>query len=125
MFSPADALRVFCADFLDADRCASVVMQRLHGDSADCPRCGEPLSDARRRTFRAWGRVMCAKCGKWFSASTGTHYAAAKIQPSQLVLMAYLIGIGAEQSVIATAVGVEPETVRYWRLKFQALEETP
>lgn len=100
-------------------------MQRLHGDSADCPSCGAALSDTRRRTFRAWGRVMCAKCGKWFSATTGTHYSSSKIQPTQLVLMAYLIAIGADQSVIATAVGVEPATVAYWRLKFQALEETP
>lgn len=124
LFSPADALRVFCADFLDADRCAAVVMERLHGDSADCPRCGEPLSDARRRTFRAWGRVMCAKCNKWFSATTGTHYCSAKISPSQLVLMSYLLGIGVEAGIIATAVGVEPGTVQYWRLKFQALEDS-
>jgi hypothetical protein len=47
-----------------------------------------------------------------------------KLAPPQLVLLAYLLAQGVGQAAIATAVGVDQETVRVWRLKFLVLGES-
>lgn len=120
LFNLQRAGLVFGADFLDADRCAAFIVDGLHGDAARCPECRTDLDGERRARFRSFGRVRCT-CGKWFSATTGTPLHKAKIDRRQLVLIAYLLSLGVDPARIATAAGVDPETVRIWRLKFQAL----
>ncbi len=121
LFDPAKASAAFGADFLDTDRCRAFVLEQIHQGAARCPECGAELQGKRRETFLAWGRVNCPTCGKWFTATTGTALHKAKLDPRQLVLVAYLLAVGVDLAAIAAAAGVDQETVRVWRLKFQAL----
>lgn len=109
------------ADILDASRCEDLVLELLHQGAASCPVCRDALTGKRRARFLTFGRVRCSACGKWFSATTGTPLHKVKLDPRQLVLLAYLLSLGVDTARIATAAGVDQETVRIWRLKFQAL----
>lgn len=110
----------FGANFLDAAACDAFVLEHLHHGVASCPECGADLTGKRRATFQAFGRVHCA-CGKWFSATTGTALHKIKLDNRQIVLVAYLLAIGADNATIAAAAEIDPETARMWRLKFSAL----
>lgn len=109
------------ADILDAARCEDLVLELLHQGASCCPACGDPLQGKKRATFLTFGRVQCSACGKWFSATTGTPLHKVKLDPRQLIMIAYLLSLGVDTARIAAAAGVDQETVRIWRLKFQAL----
>lgn len=120
LFDLERASLIFGADFLDSDRCSAFVLTGLHDGVAKCPDCEFELTGKRLETFQTFGRVHCS-CGKWFTATTGTPLHKTKLDNRQLVLIAYLLSIGVDTARIAAAAGVDPETVRMWRLKFSAL----
>lgn len=121
LFDLDQVARAFGADFLDAGRCAAFVLEQLHQGEAKCPRCQAELQGPRRETFQGFGRVSCRACGKWFSVTTGTPLHKVKLNPRQLVIVAYLLAIGVDLARIAAAAGVDVETARTWQLKFRAL----
>jgi transposase-like protein len=121
LFNLTQIAAAFRADCLDAGRCEALVLELLHQGETKCPRCGVDLQGQRQESFQAWGRVRCAECGKWFTATTGTALHKVKLDARQLVMLSYLLSIGVHPSMIGAAAGVDPETVRTWELKFQAL----
>jgi transposase-like protein len=120
LFSLDQVAAAFGADFLDAGRCASFVLEQLHGEGARCPQCGAELQGQKRETFRSWGRVHCSECGKWFSATTGTPLHKSKIDVRQLILISMLLSEGITVRRIAEMTELSAATIASWWLKFQA-----
>ena len=121
VFTPSDALEVFNANFLDYEFSRIWVLKRLHPDGAHCPGCAAPIPDHKLQRFWSNGRLACRKCGKYFSALTGTFIAGCQIDFRNLVLMAVFLALGVHDSKIATITGMSAENVRLWRRKFMVI----
>lgn len=114
-FTPEDVALNFDATWLDELTCRSWVMLRLHRSGAGCPGCGAPITPGQRESFFGQKRVKCSACGKYFNARSATFLSGSKLDYRQIVLMNYLIGIGVNDAVIASALNVDRTTVWDYR----------
>jgi len=94
----------------------------MHGDNPACPYCGLRLEGATLKSFWAGKRCHCGRCGRWFTARTGTFLSAAELTYSQVFLLAALIPTGLTPARIAAFVGVSADTVRIWSKRFKSFE---
>lgn len=121
-FGVSDALAVFDAGFLDVRKCRDWVLKRLHPEGFHCPECGEAITDHTTiLNLEAFNRKHC-KCGKWFTALTGTFLHGAQLEPEQVFLLAVLSGLGVDKKEIARILDIHPDSVRLWQGKFRAFE---
>lgn len=122
-FLPRDVLRVFGTSFFDEHACRYWMLQKIHGNQAFCPGCNTEITDIRKRSkFYSGGRLRCYVCGKHFTALTGTFLNGTHMGFKDLILLSVLLGLGLEVKKIADILGRNPETVRLWKHKFDALE---
>ena len=109
------AVEMFGPGFLDKDICRQFVFMCLHPDGARCPGCGCGLDDEKSSRFWQGKTVKCCRCGKTFTARTGTALAGKGLSGEEIVLMFWLLGRGETDIRIADVVGCNRETVRLWR----------
>lgn len=122
-FVPRDVLRAFGANFFDEYTCRHWVLHKIHGDRAFCPSCGTEITgDMAKGRFYSGGRLRCCVCGKHFTALTGTFLNGTHMGFKDLILLSVLLGLDLEVKKIADFLGRNPETVRLWKHKFDALE---
>ena len=115
---PNAAAAAFGPLFLDPDACREWVIKTLHPAGAKCPACGALQEGNRMQRFWDGGRLQCAKCGKWFTAMTGTFLSGGHSDFRGIFLMALMMGLGIDNKTIAQKCKITPETVRMWRKKF-------
>lgn len=120
-FTPADVVASLDASWLDEMTCRMWLLLQLHHRGAQCPGCGRPITEAQRLSFSNFKRICCGGCGKYFNGLTGTFLSGVK-DVRQVVLQAYLIGIGLSDSVIADQLGVDRKSVWRCRKKFEAMK---
>jgi transposase-like protein len=122
-FTPGEALADFSARFLDADACRSWILARLHPAGPACPHCRQPLADDRRiGRWNAGQRIQCANCSRFFTSTTRTLLAGKHGDPATVFLLAVLIGLDVRNDQAARVIGCDPETIRLWRQRFEAIE---
>lgn len=118
-FTTRQALVYFDPDFFDEDACREWVISRLHPGGAFCPGCGLKLDNDKR--FRGGKRCHCGRCGRMFTAKSGTFLEGMHLDFAQVYALALLIELGHSPAVIAPMVGVSSDTVRLWQKKFRML----
>lgn len=120
MFGPSDILSVPVAGFFDEEICRVWILGRLHPDGAACPACLSPIvGEASLQSFWSGDRVRCVRCGKYFTALTGTFLAGGHLGYTQVILIGILIGSLADDSAIASIMSMSTEGVRLWRRRFE------
>lgn len=119
-FTVSEAVAVFDAGFLNSSRCREWVLKQLHPGGVGCPDCGAAITEG----LSPFDRRKCKKCGKWFTALTGTFLHGAQLEPEQVFLLAVLSGLGVDKKEIARILGIHPDSVRLWQAKFRAVEGT-
>lgn len=141
-FTPAQALAAFNADFLDADTCRLWILERIHGKTATCSKCGVPVTPGQLARFWTGGRLKCQFCSCLFSATSRTFLAGCHFIEKMaldpvptakkkkgasdfraLFLLAILLAPGLDNNQIAAAVNVDPGTIRLWRHRFSGLDQ--
>ncbi len=119
--SPAEVLAAFGPAWLDADRCRDWLLRRLHPRGPACPACGcPPVSKAKLAAFYAGRRLRCARCGRFYSATSGTLLEGAKVSPAQVVLLALCQALEIPLPTTAALCGVNANTIRFWRNRLGA-----
>lgn len=121
--TPVAITGVFGAEFLDAGACDAYIIESLHGDCLACPGCGATVAARSFHGLRVENRVRCRRCGKFFTALTGTFLSGTHLSSREIVLLALLLGLGVQDKEVARIIGISAESVRLWRLKFRAQEE--
>lgn len=121
-FTPEDAGRIFNADFLDATTCRRWILQMVHGEKHPrCPECRAALEGMALQSFWEGKRIRCRQCEKFFTALTGTFLSGCHMDCREIILFAVLLYFGVGAHEIARILHISQETVRLWRIKFQAL----
>lgn len=118
-FTTRAAAAHFGPGFLNEDACREWVVSRLHPGGASCPGCGLRIEDDK--SFRAGKRCHCGRCGRWFTATTGTFLDGAHLSFGQVFLLAALIEHINHPARIALLVDISVDTVRLWVKKFRLL----
>jgi transposase-like protein len=59
--------------------------------------------------------ITCRRCGKEFTARTGTILAGKNLSYREIVLMGWMMADGKTNSEIAGVIGCNRETIRLWR----------
>lgn len=118
-FTTRAAAAHFGPDFLNEDACREWVVSRLHPGGAFCPGCGLRLEDDA--SFRAGKRCHCGRCGRWFTATTGTFLEGAHLDFAQVYALALFIELGHTPARISSMLGISADTVRLWMKKFRML----
>jgi transposase-like protein len=119
-FTPVQAMEAFNANFLDENYCRKWILKQIHGEQPVCPECGSDF-DVTRASFWAGKKVQC-KCGKWFSALTGTFLAGTQFDLREVFLLALFLWFNMGNQSIAVKLSIDPETVRLWRHKFDEIK---
>jgi len=124
-FDPAQALAWFSADSLKFEETSRVVAKLLHPEGPHCPTCGVAFSDGRRqeRWYR-FERIQCPACKVFCTAASGTILHKSEFDSREIVLLAVLLEIEIPDKRVAEIMACSTETVRVWRLKFRALNNT-
>jgi transposase-like protein len=123
-FTPVDAVAFFGMDLIKFGDCARWLVSRLHPKGAKCPCCSVEITDKDRlERFRTMEQIRCRKCGKKFTAKTGTILNETKLEAREIYLLAVLIYLEVSPAHIAAILRVHTDTVRNWQTKFQALAE--
>ena len=118
-FTPADVAKAFNAEFLVESFCRYWVIEKLHQPKKFlCPECGAAVPENLLRSFWEAKRIECDKCGKWFTALTGTFLSGCHFDFREIVLFVLLIGLGVQDKEIARIMTISAENVRLWRIKF-------
>ena len=108
---------------LDRYMCETLLLFDLYrGQVAVCPACGYQLTGKAKRTWGKWKKVRCKKCGKFFSARTGTILAGGKLSITQYFILLMGLAMGGSDAAVADVCGIHRDTVRLWRLKLSTLE---
>jgi uncharacterized paraquat-inducible protein A len=104
---------------LDPEQAQKEFFQILHpGESASvCPVCRAPLTVRTQITFGKFGRCLCGRCGKQFTATTGTPFSSSRLTPAEALLLGALLWADAPSHVIAALLGRSQETVISYREK--------
>lgn len=121
-FGTADVVGDLDASWLDEMTCRMWVLLRLHHRGASCPGCGSPIGENQRPAFSAFNRIRCRNCGKYFNALSGTFLSGVKTDLRRVVMMAYLIGLGLPDTMIAKRMGVDRSLVWRYRQRFDGLD---
>lgn len=124
-FDPAEALAWFSADTLKFEETSRFVAKLLHQDGPHCPTCGEAFTDERRqdRWYR-FERIQCPQCKVFCTAATGTILHKSEFDSREIVLLAVLLELAITDKQVAAIMTCSTETIRVWRLKFRALNNT-
>ncbi len=119
VFGPGEVVQSGIAEFLDAASCREWVLSKLHPDGPQCPVCAEPIVNRfALQSYSRGDRVKCRRCGKFFTALTGTFLSGIHFSFAQVILMAILIDSGADDTNIARLMNISSEGVRGWRSRF-------
>ena len=116
------ALNAFNAGCLDRMVCLAWLENALHRGVARCPSCMAKVADKQLARWKAFERLQCPDCGKFYTAATGTWVAGAKLEANQIFVLAALVAMKVDRPLIAAAIGISEVTVRYWVDKFAAIE---
>ena len=119
-FTTRGAALNFDPSFMDEARCREWITSRLHREGARCPHCGLVLDGDR--AFRAGRRVHCGRCGRWYTARSGTFLQGSQLSDAGIFLLATLLECKVSHDTIAELVGISADTVRLWEKKFRAFE---
>ena len=120
--SVARAVEWFGPEFLDGDLCRQYVYKSLHPAGAYCPGCHCRLEG--RKSARFWqGKTVKCRCGKTFSARTGTALAGKGLSARAIVLLLWLLARGDSDLQIAKSIGCNRETVRLWRRDISQIQK--
>lgn len=124
-FTPAEVAESFHYEQLKFAEVSRWLVTRLHPSGIWCPTCSADLGHSERRwqNWYALEQIRCNKCGKKFSAATGTILEGSKLEPREVYLLAFLLWLKIPTPRIADILKVDPATVRNWQLKFSALAE--
>jgi hypothetical protein len=114
-FTTADVAEIFGPNFLDGDVCRRWVLRRLHPAGGFCPGCGSGVDGSSAGRFWMWKAITCRRCGKEFTARTGTILAGKNLSYREIVLMGWMMADGKTNSEIAGVIGCNRETIRLWR----------
>lgn len=118
--SPAAVLDAFNPAWLDADQVRDWLLRRLHPAGPVCPDCGCPrVTKAKLAAFYAGRRLQCTRCGRFYSATSGTLLEGAKITSAQLVLLALCQALDLPIPTTAGLCGVNANTIRFWRNRLE------
>ncbi len=110
----------FNADFLDESVCRRWILKNLHPTDPACPCCSAAIrNEGQLQRFWSGRRLRCQLCGKYFSAFTDTILSGAHIGIRKIVLIALLLDLDVSSRRIADILGINQETVRLWRRRFQ------
>lgn len=120
IFTTGDALRGFGIEFLDEDVCRYWILKEIHNAEIKCPGCKTILKYFHPHPFWQGKRVRCSKCGKFFTALTGTFISGSHMDFREIMLLAVFLEAGLSNKQIADILKCTDETVRLWRLKFEA-----
>jgi len=142
VFTPAQIIKAFNADYLDADKCRRLILKAIHGNRAACPNCFSNVKLKQLIRFWSGNRLKCKACNCMFTAITKTVLDGSQLlkkksrvstsAPEQnkhakdfrrLFLLVVLLGFGLDNKKIAAAVGVSPEAVRLNRKRFESIAE--
>jgi transposase-like protein len=63
-------------------------------------------------------RIKCGRCGKYFTALTGTFLSGCHFNFREIVLLALLLALGVVDKQIAAILKISSENVRLWRHHF-------
>lgn len=118
-FLPGDVFIMFSAEFLDADKCRDALLQLMHGWKSTCPRC---CADIESPSFWEGKRTRCPACGKFFTAVTGTFINGTHFDFRTVFCLALFLEAGLSHKIIAQLLQISPETVRLWKMKFDAFK---
>jgi len=119
IFTPAEVKEVFGAQFLDEEHCRQWILKKVHGETGHCPNC-QVVSEPQDRFFSG-ARMKCRSCGKYYTALTGTFLCGTQFDFREIILLALFLEIGVANLYIAILLGVDQETVRIWRNRFNVL----
>ena len=118
-FTAEAAASAFCAGFLDEKSCREWVLTTIHDLKPACPRCGSAVAPHLLDRFWDNKRVRCPGCRNLIEATTGTFLTGTRLTFSKVMILAVLIALQVPASDTARIAGVDLETVRQWRLRFE------
>lgn len=123
VFIPSDVAGAFHADYLDEAICRRWILTTIHGTGPiACPECRAPLTDIALQRFWEGRRICCRACGKYFTALTRTFLAGCHMNFREVILLAVFLHFDIPAREIARILRINPETVRLWEIKFNALK---
>lgn len=122
VFVPGDVLKAFDVNVLNNETCKMWITEKLHHNEARCPRCGASLPERQMHSFLDYKRIKCDKCGKYFTALTGTFLSGCHFSFREIVLLAFLLALRVPDKQIAATLKISAENVRLWKEKFKSLE---
>ena len=123
LFSPSEALKAFCVDFLSQEKITAWVIEKLHPAGPHCPSCNVKITDKTTlNNFYTLRRCKCKSCNAWFSAfkSTALHHAGLDV--SEIFLIAIFSEMKVEAKKIADVLKCHADTVQSWQARFKAME---
>jgi len=124
-FTPADIFHSFGVNFLDESVCRHRILERLHPDYVMCPGCKAEITGKVLQNFWEGKRIRCRaeKCGKFFTALTGTFLSGCHLDYRGMILLAIFLHLGIRNELIADKLAVSVETVRLWQKKYESIEQ--
>lgn len=117
------AAEVFNYELFDERACRAWVFGRLHPEGARCPACELVLDGAGCQSFWAGRRCVCRRCGRKFTARSGTLLDGSQLDYRQVYVLAAFSKIGLTPARLAEILNVTPNTVRYWSLRFDVFNK--
>jgi len=123
LFTPEAAARFFGMDLIKYEECCLWLASELHPAGAFCPECSEMIIDDRQKKFFRFEQIRCPKCGKKFTAATGTLLSGAKLEPREIYLLSVLSHLGVAPARIAAVLRCHVDTVTNWQAHFKAHQE--
>ena len=123
LFSPSEALKAFCVDFLSQEKITAWVLEKLHSAGPHCPSCNIKITDQNTfNNFYVLRRCKCKSCNAWFSALKGTALHHAGLDVSEIFLIAIFSEMKVKVKTIAGVLECHADTVKLWQAKFKAME---
>jgi transposase-like protein len=122
IFTPAELMKDFKAEFLDENYCRQWVLTRLHPGSPVCPGCQAIIEGVALQRFWEGKRIKCRECDKFFTARTGTFLDGCHMDFRAVILLAVFLSFGIHPGTIAKFLNCSSETVRNWEKKYKANE---
>jgi transposase-like protein len=123
-FALRDIMCSFDADFLAEDHCRAWIMGILHQDKSRCPECGADIFRRLLPSFWMGKRIRCRNCGKYFTALTGTFLSGCHFDFREIILLAFMLAVSVDDKQIAATLKISAESVRLWRHRFEAIEQS-
>jgi transposase-like protein len=107
-------------DYLDEDACYTKLVELLHPDGLECPRCGEREHLGTHRCHRTpVVDLQCGRCGRVFNAFTGTSLQGTHRRPSQLLLILRGVAQGTPTAQMARELGCDRKELLILRHRLQ------